>query len=104
MEKIPENGATTATNTGAAQPPNGKMQVKFESTMSLPETISYFDAIIAGLKKKSLHLRQGDQVLALTPSPHVDIAIKAVRDKKNEAIRVEIAWRLPAREPSISST
>lgn len=78
-----------------------KVDVEFENTMSREEAVSYFEAIVAGLKKGRLHIKQGDQSLDLEPAQQVDVEVRASHKKGRERIRFEIAWR-EARESDLS--
>jgi amphi-Trp domain-containing protein len=71
---------------------HAKAEVKFEDTLSLAEAVSYFEAIIAGLKQGSINIRRGDQDVTLTPTPQVAVEVKAVRKKKKEGITCKIFW------------
>lgn len=72
---------------------NKKHKVKFKSAMLREEAISYFEAIIAGLKRGSIQIRQGDDVIALKPSPQLDVEVKAASKNQDESIEFEIRWR-----------
>ncbi|HMQ20870.1 MAG TPA: amphi-Trp domain-containing protein [Planctomycetota bacterium] len=78
-----------------------KVEVEFENSMSREEAVSYFEAIVAGLKKGRLHIKQGDQSLDLEPGQQVDVEVQASRKKGRERICFEIAWR-EVRESNLS--
>jgi amphi-Trp domain-containing protein len=105
MEKNDKNEKTEKVNdkNETTVEANGKAEVKFENTLPLTEAVSYFEAIVAGLKKGSINLRRGEKDVTLTPSSNVVVEVKAVRKKKKEGISFEIFWRVPETELSISS-
>ena len=73
-----------------------KTKVKFKSVMPREEAISYFEAIVAGLKRGSIQIRQGDEALELQPAPQVDVAVKAASRDQDERIEFELKWRTTA--------
>ena len=72
-----------------------RCEVEFESSLPLEEAVSYFEAIVAGLKKGTLHLRQGERVLTMNPPGHLDLEVVAARKKGRERISFELTWRTP---------
>jgi amphi-Trp domain-containing protein len=70
-----------------------KSKVKFKSVMLREEAISYFEAIVAGLKRGSIQIRQGEDAITLKPTPQLDVAVKAVSKDQDEGIVFEIGWR-----------
>ncbi len=103
LEKTEKKEKKHKHKTDANTETDGKAEVKFDNTLPLAEAVSYFEAIVAGLKKGSISVRRGDKDVTLTPSTHVDVEVRAVRKKKKEGITFEIFWRVPERELSISS-
>jgi len=79
-------------------------EVRFESSMPLEEAVSYFEAIVSGLKKGTLSLTQDGNCLTLTPPLHLDVEVKAVRKKGKERLQFELGWRTsPPSDLQISS-
>jgi amphi-Trp domain-containing protein len=70
-----------------------KTRVKFKSAMLREEAISYFEAIVAGLKRGSVQIRQGDNAITLSPTPQLDVSVKAASKDEDESIKFEIRWR-----------
>jgi amphi-Trp domain-containing protein len=70
----------------------GKSRVKFESSLSRLEAVTYFDAIVAGLKKGALNFKQGEDAVAFSLPDHVEIEVKAERKKGRENISFDITW------------
>jgi len=82
-----------------------KKEVKFTNSMAVEETVAYLEAIVAGIKKKSVSLKQGDQQVTLAPTGEVEVEVRAVHKKKKEAITIELSWRIEApNELLISNT
>lgn len=73
--------------------PKSAKKVVFENTMAREEAVSYFEAIVTGLKKGRLHIKQGDASLELQPGQQVDVEVVASRKKGRERISFEIEWR-----------
>jgi amphi-Trp domain-containing protein len=82
-----------------------KGKFKFEGTMRRDEAVAYSEALVAGLKQGSLHFKQGDRSLSVSPSPVVTIVVKATKKSKTESISFDVEWRADERpELHISST
>jgi amphi-Trp domain-containing protein len=75
---------------GAAKQPS---KVKFESVLAREEAVSYFEALIEGLRKGTIQLRQGSDTITLKPGAKVAIEVKAARKDEKEKIAFEIEWR-----------
>jgi amphi-Trp domain-containing protein len=81
-----------------------KTSVEFESPIQLEEAVVYFETIIAGLKKGTIHLKQDGEELTLTPTSQLDVRVKASRKKEKEKLSFQIMWRTAkASELQISS-
>lgn len=70
-----------------------KGKVKFSSSMQREEAVSYFEAIVAGLKQGTLHFKQGDSSLTVTPAPYIEVEVKAAKKGREEKVSFEISWR-----------
>jgi amphi-Trp domain-containing protein len=82
-----------------------KNEVKFTNSMAVEETVAYLEAIVAGIKKKAVNLKQGEQKVKLTPNGEVEVDVRAVHKKKKESILIELSWRVEApNELLISNT
>jgi amphi-Trp domain-containing protein len=109
-EKHPDNGEAEKLARKAAKKDEkkdakheGKSSVEFESAIQRDEAVSYFETLVAGLKKGSIHLRQNDEELTLTPPSQLEVRVKASRKREKEKISFEIHWRTAANELSISA-
>ena len=68
-------------------------EVNFEGTMQLEEAVSYFEALIGGLKNGKIHLKQGEDEITLVPPPFLGLEVRAIRKKNKEKITFELQWR-----------
>jgi amphi-Trp domain-containing protein len=88
---------SSAAENGALRQPS---KVKFESVLAREEAVSYFEALIEGLRKGTIQLKQGADNITLKPGPQVAIEVKAGRKGEKEKISFEIVWRTAAAESS----
>ena len=96
--------AEVETTTEESQPKSAT-KVKYAGFMPREEAISYFESIVAGLKKGTIRLKQGEETLVLEPPSHLDIEVKAQHKGEKGSIAFEIAWRVSAEsELTISSS
>lgn len=114
-ETTPEKEATTLLEELLSADKNGedkgltavkknkkKTKVKFKSVMLREEAISYFEAIVAGLKRGSIQFRQGDETVELKPTPHSGSSILPFATRKKTGIRVSAPgwlWAWPGLLP-----
>ena len=98
-----ESTETTSEQNGAPKPKN-KEKVKFESTMQRAEAVAYFQAFVDGLRQGSIHIKQGDKTLSLTPASSLELEVKASRKGKDGKIAFELEWEYPTAELEISSS
>ena len=75
------------------KPAKTKASVEFEAPIQREEAVSYFETLVAGLKKGSIHLRQNDEELTLTPPAQLEVKVKASRKNDKEKLSFEIVWR-----------
>ena len=87
----------------AATSHDDKQEIEFDATMSRGEALSYFEAIVAGLKSGRLEFRQeGDAVVFNLPERvEIEIAAKLKGDKGK--IEFGIEWSKKTRALEISS-
>lgn len=76
-----------------------KAKLSFEAGMDVEEAVSYFEAIIAGMKKGTIQFRRGDEQLDLTPAPYVNVKVKAATKGSKEKIEFELSWSSDAGKP-----
>lgn len=80
--------AESETAEGAAR---GKLS--FESSMERDEVATYLEAVASGLRKGSIHFRQNDDALTLSPAARVDFEVKVAGKGRKEKLEIEIVWR-----------
>ncbi|NVB43385.1 amphi-Trp domain-containing protein [Pseudenhygromyxa sp. WMMC2535] len=69
-----------------------KVKVDFEASMPRAEAVSYFEAIIGGLKSGRLEFRQEGDTLVLSPPDQLEIEVKASRKGDKGKVVFEIEW------------
>lgn len=69
-----------------------KVEIEYEATMPREEAVSYFEALIAGLRSGHLEFRQGDRTLVLNPPGHVEIEVSAEQKGDKGKVVFEIEW------------
>lgn len=69
-----------------------KLGIGFEGTLPRSEAVSYFEAIVGGLRSGRLEFRQGDDTLILHPPDQLEIEVKASQKGEKGKIVFEIEW------------
>lgn len=69
-----------------------KAKIDFKGSMSRNEAISYFEAIIGGLRAGRLEFKQGDRTLVLDVPEHLCIEVEAQAKGDKASIEFEIEW------------
>jgi amphi-Trp domain-containing protein len=69
-----------------------KLKVSFEDTMPRNEAVSYFEAIIGGLRSGRLEFKQDGETLVLNPPDRLEIEVKAVLKGDKGKVVFEIEW------------
>lgn len=82
---------------------DSKGKFKFESTMRRDEAVAYFEAIVAGLKQGTIHFKQGERSLTVSPAPHLEVSVRASKKGKEQSVSFDIAWR-PEHEAELEIT
>jgi amphi-Trp domain-containing protein len=72
-----------------------KVSVSFESSIPREEAVSYFETLVTGLKKGTLHLKQDSSEISLQPPAQLDVRVKASHKREKDKIEFEISWRTP---------
>jgi amphi-Trp domain-containing protein len=80
-----------------------KLKIDFEASMPRNEAISYFEAIIGGLRSGRLEFKQGDQTLVLNPPDRLEIEVKAQSKGDKGRVVFEIEWSDEHRALEISN-
>ena len=69
-----------------------KVKIEFEATMPRGEAVSYFEAIVGGLRSGRLEFRQEGNNLVLSPPDQLSIEVKAQRKGNKGKVVFEIEW------------
>lgn len=69
-----------------------KNKIGLEGEMELSRVIALLEDIVSGLKCGVTHFSFGERTLRLTPSPVVQVEIKASQKKKEEKIGLKLSW------------
>jgi amphi-Trp domain-containing protein len=69
-----------------------KVKISYEASMPRNEAVSYFEAIVGGLRSGRLEFKQDDETLVLSPPDHLDIEVKAQRKGDKAKVVFEIEW------------
>jgi amphi-Trp domain-containing protein len=80
-----------------------KLKIDFEASMPRNEAISYFEAIIGGLRSGRLEFKQGEQSLVLNPPDRLEIEVKAQSKGDKGRVVFQIEWSNEHRELDISN-
>ena len=69
-----------------------KKKISFKKMSHREEAIRYFEAIINGIKKGSIELKQESESLKLYPAENLKLDIKASSDGDKEKVSFKISW------------
>lgn len=69
-----------------------KLKINYEATMPRDEAVSYFEAIVGGLRSGRLEFKQDGDSLILSPPDQLEIEVKAQSKGDKAKIVFEIAW------------
>ena len=70
-----------------------KQKISYENSLPRDEAVSYFEAIVSGLKKGHLEFRQEGGAVDMDLPDHLDVEVKASRSDKKGKISFEISWK-----------
>ena len=76
------------------KPPRHKLN--FKKSSSRDEAVTYFQAIIDGIKKGSIEFKQEGESLMLHPARDLSLEIKASAKGDNEKVTFKISWIKPS--------
>jgi amphi-Trp domain-containing protein len=98
FDAVRRNDTTTdeASDMTSERTQDGK--ISFDAHMTRDEAVTYFEAIVKGLRSGSVTFRRSDDELVLEVGPQLDIEVKASRKGKKQKVEIELGWR--AEKPS----
>ena len=70
----------------------GGLPAEYAQSVTREEATAYFEAIAAGLRRGSLLFRRGEDQLALSPAPHVEVQVKASGKEHKAKVSFELSW------------
>ena len=70
-----------------------KAKIKFESLMQRGEAVTYFSALVDGLRHGHLQFKQRDETVELSPAEQVQVEVRASRKGDKEKVSFELSWR-----------
>lgn len=68
-------------------------KLSFDGKMDRDEVASYLEALVAGIRKGSIHFRQRDDSLMLSPAERIVVEVTAQKKAAREKLSFEIEWR-----------
>jgi len=69
-----------------------KLKIGFSASMPRTEVVSYFEAIVGGLRSGRLEFRQEGEELVLNPPDQLEVEVKASRKGDKGKVVFEIEW------------
>ena len=70
-------------------------KVSYQAYLSRYEAVSYFEAIVAGLKRGEVRMRHEGEAVELRPAGHVEIEVSASRKARRDHLKFKISWPAP---------
>jgi len=87
-----EDGSDDSDDDAKAKKKPKKIKINYEAAMPRSEAVSYFEAIIGGLRSGRLEFRQEGETLVLSPPDQLEIEVKAQRKGDKAKVVFEIEW------------
>ncbi|PRQ03319.1 hypothetical protein ENSA5_17090 [Enhygromyxa salina] len=69
-----------------------KVKISYEASMPRNEAVSYFEAIVGGLRSGRLEFKQDGETLVLSPPDQLEVEVKAQRKGDKGKVVFEIEW------------
>jgi amphi-Trp domain-containing protein len=69
-----------------------KVKISYEAAMPRNEAVSYFEAIVGGLRSGRLEFKQDGDELVLSPPDQLQVEVKAQRKGDKAKVVFEIEW------------
>lgn len=68
-------------------------KLRFKSTLAREEAAAYFEAIVAGMRNGSIHMKQGGDAMDLELPSFVKVDVRATRKGGRASLSFELQWR-----------
>ena len=94
LEVVSPEDATTEDPSTEESSKMKKQKIKFESELDREDAVIYFQAILDGLRKGRLQLKQADELVNFSPAAKLELEIKASKKDEKEKISFELSWRV----------
>ena len=78
-----------------------KRSVSFEGPLELTEAIEYLKSLQAALKKGSVYVQNGAEVVHLEPEANVTMEVEARSKKEKQSIKISLRWE-KVEEPAVA--
>ena len=78
------------TDSTGSKPKSRKL--RFENELDRKEVASYLEAITKGLRKGSIHFRQGEDTVELSPDDRVTLSVKVSSKGDAQRLSFEVEW------------
>ncbi len=71
---------------------SGKAKIQYRNQMHIDDAIAYFEAIVAGLKKKKVEVTKEDKSIVLEPQEQLIVEVKASTKPERSKISFKMSW------------
>ena len=71
---------------------SGKAKIQYRNQMHIDDAIAYFEAIVAGLKKKKVEVSKEDKSIVLEPQEQLIVEVKASTKPERSKISFKMSW------------
>lgn len=85
-----EKARSESADAAASKPKSRKL--RFESAMDREEVASYLEAITKGLRKGSIHFRQGEDTVELSPNERLTLSVKVSSKGDVQRLSLDVEW------------
>jgi amphi-Trp domain-containing protein len=73
-----------------------KRSVSFEGPVGVDEAIAYLKSLQTALKKGTVYVQSGTEVVALSPAAEVTMEVEARTKKEKQSIKFSLRWEKTA--------
>lgn len=75
-----------------SRPTKKSRKLRFEGAMDREEVATYLESITKGLRNGSIHFRQGENAVELTPNDRVSLSVKVATKGDAQRLAFEVEW------------
>jgi len=73
-----------------------KKEVEFKGTMGRDQVVAYLENLTAGMKKGTIWVQKGEDILNLVPADRIKIELEAEEKKDKGKFSLALSWRRDA--------